>query len=274
MQHKHWLLHYTATKLSTVEKVRAIGAPQEGSIVGCRESRGRCRALRSWCACTCDMHRLYIHIYTYVYMTYIHMYIWDIYIYIYYLWKETYIHMYIWDMHRLYIHIYTYVWHESFIYTHIYIFECRCEYIFEHMYIYLHKGGVVCCCHLRGHRTVYMKCIYLYIYIYIYTYIYIYIHIYLHIAENSAAAAADEGDRRNSNVTWLIHVRDMTHSYMWHDSFMCVTWLIHVCDMTHSYVWHDSYMRPEAVAEYSAAVVCVSVTWLIHCTYKYKYIYI
>ena len=26
----------------------------------------------------------------------------------------------------------------------------------------------------------------------------------------------------------------MTHSCVWHDSFMCVTWLIHVCDMTHS----------------------------------------
>ena len=33
---------------------------------------------------------------------------------------------------------------------------------------------------------------------------------------------------------------DMTHSYVRHDSFICVTWLIHVCDMTHSYVWHDS----------------------------------
>ena len=32
----------------------------------------------------------------------------------------------------------------------------------------------------------------------------------------------------------------MTHSYVWHDSFMCVTWLIHVCGMTHSWVWHDS----------------------------------
>jgi len=26
----------------------------------------------------------------------------------------------------------------------------------------------------------------------------------------------------------------MTHSYMWHDSFICVTWLIHMCDITHS----------------------------------------
>ena len=42
-------------------------------------------------------------------------------------------------------------------------------------------------------------------------------------------------------VTWLIHMCDMTHSYVWHDSFICVTWLIHMCDMTHSYVWHDSF---------------------------------
>jgi len=41
----------------------------------------------------------------------------------------------------------------------------------------------------------------------------------------------------------------MTHSYVRHDSFICVTWLIHMCDMTHSYVWHDSF-------------ICV--TWLIH----------
>ena len=40
----------------------------------------------------------------------------------------------------------------------------------------------------------------------------------------------------------------MTHSYVWHDSFVCVTWLIRMCDVTHSYVRHDSF-------------VCV--TWLI-----------
>ena len=43
-------------------------------------------------------------------------------------------------------------------------------------------------------------------------------------------------------VTWLIHVCDMTHSCVWHDSFMYVTWLIQICDMTHSCVWHDSFM--------------------------------
>jgi len=35
----------------------------------------------------------------------------------------------------------------------------------------------------------------------------------------------------------------MTHSYVWHDLFICVTWLIHMCDMTHSYVKHDSFCR-------------------------------
>jgi len=50
-------------------------------------------------------------------------------------------------------------------------------------------------------------------------------------------------------VTWLIHMCDMTRSYVWHDSFIYVTWLIHMCDMTHSYLWHDS---------------SIYVTWLIH----------
>jgi len=30
-------------------------------------------------------------------------------------------------------------------------------------------------------------------------------------------------------VPWLIYSCDMTHSYMWHDSFICVTLLIHMC---------------------------------------------
>jgi len=46
----------------------------------------------------------------------------------------------------------------------------------------------------------------------------------------------------------FIHVCDMTHSEVCHDSSICVTWLIHMCDTTESYVWHDSFIR---------------VTWLI-----------
>jgi len=42
-------------------------------------------------------------------------------------------------------------------------------------------------------------------------------------------------------VTWLIHMCDMTHSHLWHDSFTCVTWLIHMCDVTHSCAWRDAF---------------------------------
>jgi len=43
--------------------------------------------------------------------------------------------------------------------------------------------------------------------------------------------------------TWLIHIWDMTHSYVENDSFICGTWLIHLWGMTHSYMWHDSFIR-------------------------------
>ena len=57
---------------------------------------------------------------------------------------------------------------------------------------------------------------------------------------------------------------------MWHDSFICVTWLIHVCDMTHSYVWHDSSMTTFSKISldmthsrvWHDSFICV--TWLIH----------
>ena len=42
------------------------------------------------------------------------------------------------------------------------------------------------------------------------------------------------------SVACLIHVCDMTHSYVWHVSFMCATWLIHMYDTTHSRVRPDS----------------------------------
>ena len=59
-------------------------------------------------------------------------------------------------------------------------------------------------------------------------------------------------------VTWLIHMCDVTHSYVWRDWFICLTWLIHMCDMTDSYVWHDSF-------------ICV--TWLIHmCDVTHSYV--
>jgi len=72
-------------------------------------------------------------------------------------------------------------------------------------------------------------------------------------------------------VTWPIHMRDMTHSCVWHDSSICVTWLIFMRDMTHSYVWHDSYICVTwlmFMRDMTHSCVChdsfVSVTWHIH----------
>jgi len=42
--------------------------------------------------------------------------------------------------------------------------------------------------------------------------------------------------------TWLLHLWDMTHSYVRHDPFICETWLFHAWDLTHSYMGHDSFM--------------------------------
>jgi len=82
-------------------------------------------------------------------------------------------------------------------------------------------------------------------------------------------------------VTCLIHVGDMTHSYLCHltssPPLMCSTWLIHMCDMTHSdsvaclvymcdvthLIWHES-------SRCATWLLCVTydmnhscVTWLV-----------
>ena len=51
---------------------------------------------------------------------------------------------------------------------------------------------------------------------------------------------------------------DMTDSYMGHETFIYGTWLIHIWDMTHTSVWHDSL----PMIEYGPAIICG--TWLIH----------
>jgi len=51
-------------------------------------------------------------------------------------------------------------------------------------------------------------------------------------------------------------IPDMTHSQVWHDSYLCVTWLISMCHMTHSYVSCDFfiYIVPEAVVSLTFSV--------------------
>jgi len=50
------------------------------------------------------------------------------------------------------------------------------------------------------------------------------------------------------SVTWLIHTCDMTHLYVWHDSFIRVTWLIHMwwnasLVTAYFFTWHDPFMN-------------------------------
>jgi len=82
-------------------------------------------------------------------------------------------------------------------------------------------------------------------------------------------------------VTWLIYMLDMTHSHVWHDSFMCVTWLIHMCDMTHPWVWRDWFICVtwfNHVRDMTHAYMwhdsCTLVTWLIHmCDMTHSYVW-
>jgi len=78
-------------------------------------------------------------------------------------------------------------------------------------------------------------------------------------------------------VTWLLIcvVRDMTHSYVRCDPFMCemwlthvcVSWLIHMCDMTHSYVGCDLFMSEMWLScLHHDKLICV--TWLLICVVR------
>jgi len=69
-------------------------------------------------------------------------------------------------------------------------------------------------------------------------------------------------------VTWLIHIVYMTSSYVWRDSFICVAWLIHMCDMSHSCVLHDSFTCMTWLIHMCGhdSFICVA-GWLIHLSY-------
>jgi len=90
------------------------------------------------------------------------------------------------------------------------------------------------------------------------------------------------GTRTPAFVTWLIHMRDMTHSFAWHDSFIRVTWLIYTRDMTHLYAWHDSFIcvtwliRIRDMARFwgDRTRTAVFQTWLIHiCDMTHSYVW-
>ena len=119
--------------------------------------------------------------------------------------------------------------------------------------------------------------------LYAWTYAYVCVYVYIHRCKHNASLKS-KVSRLNwcpttrplpTNVGWCA----MTHKSVWHDTYICVTWLtcvtwlIHLRDVTHSNpaafdrhgpVWHDSF-------------ICV--TWLILSAWKdslslYIYIYV
>ena len=112
-----------------------------------------------------------------------------------------------------------------YIHTHILIYM----HIRVHTHVSIHVGSTYVLIHV--HSSMYIT-IHLNKYIFIHI-LSIYSHTFTHLHADSYTHTAWAGAAANHN--------DMTHSYVWHDSFICVTWLIHMCDMTHSYVWHHSF---------------------------------
>ena len=75
---------------------------------------------------------------------------------------------------------------------------------------------------------------------------------------------------------WLIHVCDVTHSFLRLDLLVCETlnvyvWLIDVRDMTHSYVWHDSFTCVTWLIRFWDTTYTACVTWRIRSTHPSRW---
>jgi len=64
-------------------------------------------------------------------------------------------------------------------------------------------------------------------------------------------------------LTWLVHIFDMTHAYMFYDLFMCMAWLPDMCHMTHSYVWY--FVRDMHHVTHACDMTQLRL-WLVSCT--------
>ena len=74
-----------------------------------------------------------------------------------------------------------------------------------------------------------------------------------HSVKNLPPPMCTHADRFIVSYMWhrpFIHMCDMTHSYVWHDGFICVAWLVRMFDTTHflrammhSCGWLDTFTR-------------------------------
>jgi len=61
---------------------------------------------------------------------------------------------------------------------------------------------------------------------------------------------------------------DLTHSYVWHDSFICVTWLIHMghhsCRTWLIHTWHDSFIWDTTHVGHDSSIRDLSYSYVSH----------
>jgi len=128
----------------------------------------------------------------------------------------------------------------------------------------------------------------------IYIHIHIYVYVYTYSVWVHRAAATDTtrlhstarmrvGSLYHILCTGVYHIHVCMHIYTWRDVYGYVVqpaqtpWLIHMCDMTHSYVWHDSdrcAAGTDSTSVYYIAPICASSLHRILGIYIYTYIHI
>jgi len=144
-----------------------------------------------------------------------------------------YVYVLLWIMYTMYIcvyiyipnapcicismsnHVYTYIYMEYHVYTYIYMVH-KCT---MHLYIHVQHNKI-------------------WIHIHICTNVYAYVRVRLYVRACVRMFVRMCVYMRISSLsrvwgTWLIHMWDMVHSHVGHDSFTCGPWLIHTWDMTH-----------------------------------------
>jgi len=145
-------------------------------------------------------------------------------------------HSYVWHPHSCAWHPHSYVWHDSFIYE-----ACMC--------VCVCVCVCVCAPRVDRHATILIcvwhdsfVCVTWLIHMCDMTHLYVWhdssicvtrrIHMcsmYMRLFVCVRACVCVRAEMYRHPTFWF--VCDMTHSYMWHDWFICVMWLIPICDI-------------------------------------------
>ena len=108
----------------------------------------------------------------------------------------------------------------------------------------------------------------------------------VHVCDNDFEGTEGNGSYMNGSctymiiyVTWLIRKCDMIHSCTWerlqreYGEWLIYEWVVyvydHVCDVTHLYMWHDSFMH---VRKGSKKIKGMAYIWMGHVTYMIMYV--